>query len=197
MKFNTLSEKLSRLLLGTAVCLGLVFSPGSYAQSSSNSWVELGECVVDYTSWLPDWIEGWVDDVISGEWSNGLEAEHPDAYLKVFADSSEEQQIGSTIYRGFYAEGNEAEDWIEKLTAWADNKRVVYVTGVVKDKESRNNCSLVHRNFEFGSWGFFTTAGSAKSRFDTGRSYEPDYHLFKRNCQHFTKWVLTGVDGGQ
>ena len=193
-KQGTVSTRLRRFIRGGLAALvitGLLASPATYAD---NYWVELGECVVDYTSWLPDWLENWVDDVIAGDWNNNLDPEHPDAYLKVFTSSSENTQVGSTIYRGFYAQGNEPEAWKKKMKAWfLEKKRVVYVNGVILDKESRNNCSVHHRDYVW-SGGWFTDAGMAKLRFDSGTSYQPNYHLFARNCQHFKNWVLTGTD---
>ena len=191
-------SKVSRYLIGTVVGFGLVLSPMTHA--TNNPWIEVGDCIVDYTSWLPDWIENIVDDFISGSWSNNLDPEHPDAYLKVFTDSSEEEQIGNTIYRGFYAQGNNAEDWIEKMEAWFDeDKQVIYVNGVVLDKDSRDNCSVWHKDYEYTTntfgLGWYTKAGEAKLRHESGKSYEPPgYHLFARNCQHFRDWVLTGND---
>ena len=164
---------LSRGGLGILICTILIFSPVTYA---SNPWIEMGKCVVDYTSWLPDCIENWIDSLISGSWSNGLEPEHPDVYLKKFTDSSEQDQIGSTIYRGFYADGNDKEDWDEKLEAWFDqNRTVVYIRGVMKDKTSRDNCTMEERDFEFANDSLFilTSAGWAKNRFDMAWS---EYH---------------------
>lgn len=194
-----ISEKLSRYLIGTVYGLGLVLSP--MANATNNPWVEVGECIVDYTSKLPDWLEGYVDSLISGGWSNNLEPEHPDAYLKVFTNSSEQEQIGNTIYRGFFAQDNNDKDWQISIFTWFLEDRVIYLNGVVIDSESRDNCSVYHRDYEYKSYnvggvtvtGWYTDAGEAKSRHEIGKTYEPPgYHLFARNCQHFRDWVLTG-----
>ena len=154
---------------------------------------------MDYTEWLPDWLEGYVDSLVAGAWSNHLEAEHPDAFLKVFANSAAPEPEVGPIYRGFYAQGNSTSDWMNKMMAWfLDDRRVVYINGVVLDTVHRESCTLWHADFEtklVGKLIWFTKAGEAKERFVTGYSYEkPGYHLFDRNCQHFRNWVLTGTD---
>ena len=147
---------------------------------------------MDYTAWLPGFIEFVVDNIISTVLTNHLDPEHPDAYLKVFTDSSEEDQIGSDIYRGFYADGNTFQDWFDSMLAWFIDGEIEYINGVIKDKESRDNCSVEVRNYEYkpGTFLDWTEAGWAKSRFDKAAAFTPDYHLFVRNCHHFTNWVL-------
>ena len=144
---------------------------------------------MDYTSWLPDWLENWVDNLISGGWSNNLDPEHPDAYLKIFTDSSEDDQIGSTIYRGFYAQGNTRKDWKKKMKAWfLEKRRVIYVNGVVLDKESRNNCTVYQRDYEWVG-GKKSSAGKAKlklpqfdGQFILGFAFEPCSIAYRRSC---------------
>lgn len=190
-----LSERVNRLFLGAVLTTALAFLfvvPTQQAAPTQNPWLDIGDCTVDYTSWLPDWIENWVDDLISGSWSNYLEPEHPDVYFKEFANASEQDQLGSTIYRGFYAQGNTKQQWQEKLKAWFfERERIIYINGVVMDKEHRNNCDVWERDLEFNG-PFRTRAGWAKLRFNSAQSYGSNYHLFARNCQHFRNFVLTG-----
>ena len=206
-KQATVSTRLRRFIRGGLAALvvtGLLASPAADTTDSffvpENNWIELGECVVDYTDWMWDWLENLIDDFVEGDWTNNLEVEHPDAYLKIFTNSTEEEQVGSTTYRGFYAQDNDFNDWWDKLWAWfwLNQRKVEYVNGNVVDTDDRDDCSVYHADNEHksGTW-LRTRAGWSKLNFDNGSSYEPNYHLFVRNCQHFTEWVLTLIDTSQ
>ncbi len=225
MKFHDMNsnlrftERITRIMQMTVILfvLGMLVMPTSAQQVKPSNqipisplslhhspfarphWIELGKCKIDYTAFLPDGLEEWVDNQISGDWSNELDPHHPNVYLKVFSDSTESEQIGSTIYRGFFAQGNSWWDWVQKMRAWfLQNKKIVYINGDVLDRSPSGTCSPSHRWFEWERGWLLTLAGWAKLRFEQSSSkWSSDYHLFVRNCQHFSDWVLTGIDNSR
>lgn len=155
---------------------------------------EFGKCIVDYTESLPDGVESIVDGFVS-YFSGGLQPEHHDVYRKIFAnfdDVQTDEQIGNTVYRGFYACGNDLVKWFESMRAWFfENRRVVYVNGHMIDKDSRSNCNKFALGYETLGGSTFTYVGHVNDRWGVAWS---KFHLFTRNCQHWAKFVQTGTE---
>lgn len=156
-----------------------------------NPFFEFGTCVVDYTESLTDDIEAIVDTF--SHLIFGYKLEHHDVYRKVFENfeaSQREEQLGSTVYRGFYATGNDLIQWTVSLVLWFTSRSVHYVNGHMIDKQARDSCSMFTAGYLTLDGGrTFTLAGKADQRWGVPWS---QFHLFKRNCQTWADYVRTG-----
>lgn len=100
------------------------------------------------------------------------------------------EQIGNTIYRGFYATGNDLLTWYESSMAWFfDGRRVVHVYGHMLNKQVRKNCYMFAVGYETLNGSTYTYVGHVKQRWGMPWS---NFHLFTRNCQDWAKMVQTG-----
>lgn len=100
-----------------------------------------------------------------------------------------EAQIGNTIYRGFYATGDDLLTWYESMRTWFfDDRRVVYIKGQMLDKQARNNSYMFGGGYKFIGGGTLTYVGHVKQRWGIPWN---QFHSFTRNCQDKAKIVYT------
>ncbi len=147
---------------------------------STVEWKEWGRCEVDYTGLLPDCIEALIDSYFE----RGKELEHHDVFIQTFDSPDDDLQNRAEI-KGFFATGEDHAKWAASMSAWFVLGVVVWVEGEMKETESREHC------YKFGTgWSNESKYKDMKARYDTNWT---KFHLFVRNCQVWTHWVITKV----
>ena len=152
------------------------------------------------TSW---WIPQWITDMIEENTKENNDIAHQEPCRErltwtIYADGAnlaKTETVNEAERHGFFATFSDIDKWEEKMYAYFFFGEIVYVDSIMKKSYDTSVCTEE----------IFILIGKSKhikqpsdvewqARFRFGVSWAPDYQLFERNCQHHTKWVLTGVD---
>lgn len=167
---------------------------------------EYGRCEIDYTEsdfgakiwkYIKEHFEEDVDHLF------GLE--HHDVYIEPplniddidFGNSSTWAQASTQnekyAGRGFYAHDLNALRWLDKIRAWQEGNFVVYVRGHMRDKmREKDLCT---------KWGEGQSRDMTEDAVQVVLAHMVvkwrNFHIVKRNCQHWAFFILTSEDLNQ
>ena len=169
-------------------------NPPEIPEPPKGDWMEYGRCTVDYADNV--WgaiLWALIKRFLPKKDRERLEFGHHDVYIARYPkppgpDDREYYEKNGYEARGFFATGEDLDQWKRSLEQWKEYGIVVYVEGEMRDTHREYDlCEIYLYGWERGIEDAHTTL--VLQRYEEEWS---DFHIVRQNCQHWAFWVLTG-----